>query len=310
MRVLVAAALAPFLEREVVPADVAVELLAEGAPIPAGDYAGLLPHVRHAVGAADLERLPELRVVANFGVGYDNIDVAAARTRGVAVSNTPDVLTSATAELTWALILAAARRVGEGERLVRSGGWTGWTPTQLVGMTLDGATLGIVGAGRIGREVGRRARAFGARVAYTSRSRHEEWEHETGARRLPLDELLAQSDVVSLHVALNEGTRGMIDAAALARMKPGAILINTSRGPIVDEDALADALEGGRLRAAGLDVYAREPEVPQRLRRLENAVLLPHLGSATEVARQGMWDLAWRNLLAGIRDEPIPNRVA
>lgn len=305
IRILVTDALEPFLRETQVPPDVVVELLPAEAPVPEGDYAGLLVHVARRIGAAELDRLPELRIVSNYGVGYDNIDVAAARERGVAVTNTPDVLTMATAELTWALILATARRLGEGERLVRSGEWRGWEPMQLLGTALNGKVLGLVGAGRIGREVGRRAGAFGMRVIYWGRTRRPEWEQETGATWTELDRVLAEADVVSLHVALTPETRCLIDRRALDLMKPSAILINTARGAVVDEEALIEALEAGRIRAAGLDVYAREPEVPERLRALENVVLLPHLGSATEEARWGMWRLAWENLLRGVRREPL-----
>ncbi len=309
MRVLVAASLAPFLAEVEPPADIAVELLGDDAPLPAGDYAGILPLLTRRLGAEELARLPRLRVIANYAVGYDNVDVAAARACGVGVSNTPDVLTAATAELTWALILAAARRLGEGERLARSGQWGGWAPTELLGMGLSGKLLGIVGAGRIGREVGVRARAFGMRVAYCSRSRPDAWERETGAVRRSLEALLAEADVLTLHVALAPETAGLIDRAALARMKPGAILINTARGGIVDEDALGVALASGRLRAAGLDVYTAEPRIPDALRRLESVVLLPHIGSATEEARRGMFRVAWENLLRGARGEPLLNPV-
>jgi glyoxylate reductase len=305
MRVLVASALAPFLAGEAVPHDVHVELLPEEAATPAGDYVGILPLLTRRLGEAEFDRLPALRVVANYAVGYDNIDIGAARRRGIAVSNTPGVLTGATAELTWALILAAARRVPEGERLVRSGDWMGWAPTQLLGMSLEGKTLGIVGAGRIGQEVARRAPAFGMRIIYWSRTRRPEWEARSGVEWRPLDELFAEADVVSLHVALGDGTERLVDARLIDRMKPTAILVNTSRGAVIDEDALIAALETRRIRAAALDVYAREPDVPARLRALDNVVLLPHLGSATEEARRGMWRLAWRNLMRGIRREPL-----
>lgn len=308
-RVLVSSQLEPFLADESVPPDVSVDLFSGGAPLPAGDYVGVLPLVSNAIGSAQLERLPALRVIANYGVGYDNIDVAAARRRGIAVSNTPEVLTEATAELTWALILAAARRLAEGEALARSGQWTGWTPTQLLGMSLGGKVLGIVGAGRIGREVGRRATAFGMRVVYWSRIRRQEWEREIGAERLDLADVLAAADVVSLHLALRAETERFIDARALERMKPGSILVNTARGGVVDEAALIGALESGHLRAAGLDVYAAEPHIPARLRALDNVVLLPHLGSATAEARHGMWKLAWENLLRGVRREPLVTPV-
>ncbi len=298
MKVLVAAPLEPFLRGAVIPPEIEVELLPEGAPLPEGDYAAVVPLLTRRLGEAELARLRGLRIVANFAVGYDNVDVAAARSRGIAVSNTPGVLTEATAELTWALILAAARRLPEGEALARGGAWGGWGPTQLLGMGLGGKVLGLLGAGRIARAVAGRAPAFGMRVRYWSRTRRPDWEAEAGAAWAERDELLAAADVVSLHLALSAETARIIDAAALARMKASAILVNTARGGLVDEAALVAALRAGRLRAAGLDVYALEPVVPAALRELPNVVLLPHIGSATEEARQGMWDTAWGNVLA------------
>lgn len=307
--VLVSGELEPFLRETTQPAEVDVDLLPPDRAIPEGDYVGIIPLLTRRISGPELDRLPALKVVANFAVGYDNVDLAAARARGVAVSNTPDVLTEATAELTWALILAAARRVGEGDRLVRSGRWQGWEPTQLLGTGLGGRTLGIAGAGRIGREVGRRAGAFGMSVAYWGRTRQPEWERETGAVRVEAVETLAErADVLSVHVASTAQTRRLIDGPLLDRMKAGAIVVNTARGDVVDEPALIERLEAGRLRA-GLDVYTGEPMVPERLRRLDNVVLLPHLGSATHEARKGMWDRAWANLLRGIRGEPLENPV-
>ena len=307
MRVLIAAEVEPFLRRTRVPlpADLGIELLPPSAPIPDGDFGGLLCLLTRRIGAPELDRLPSLRVVANMAVGHDNVDLAAARARGVRVSNTPGVLTEATAELTWTLMLAAARRIGEGERLVRSGEWAGWAPDQLLGTGLGGRLLGLVGAGRIGREVARRAGAFGMRVAYWGRSRREDWERAVDAEWVPeLERLAERADVLSVHVASTAATRGLIDGPLLDRMKHGAILVNTARGDIVDEAALIDRLERGRLRA-GLDVFAREPLVSDRLRQLDNVVLLPHLGSATLDTRQAMFDLALRNLLAGIRGEAL-----
>jgi glyoxylate reductase len=305
IRVLVAAEVELFLRQRDIPSDIAVDLLHPGEPIPQGDHEGILAVLTRRIGAPEMERLPRLRVVANMAVGYDNVDLDAAQNRGVLVSNTPDVLTGATAELTWALILAVARRVGEGERLVRAGAWTGWEPTQLLGTGLGGRLLGIVGGGRIGREVGRRAGAFGMRVAYWSRTRRLDWERETGAEHAPeLGDLAARADVLSIHLASTAGTRGLVDGAMLDRMPEGAILINTARGDIVDEPALVDRLEAGRL-LAGLDVFAAEPRVPDRLRTLDNVVLLPHLGSATRDTRQAMFDLAWDNLLRGLQGQPL-----
>ena len=243
--VLVAGEAAAFLEAVDIPPEVDVRILTGDEDVPEGPYAGILPVLTRRIGARELDRLPALRVVANMAVGYDNIDVAAARARDVRVTNTPDVLTGATAELAWALILAVARRVGEGERLVRSGGWTGWQPTQLLGTGLDGKVLGIVGAGRIGREVGRRAGAFGMGVAYWGRTRREAWERETGAEWVAdLGDLAEHADVLSVHVASTPETERIVDGPVLDRMRPGSILVNTARGDVVDEPALVERLLG------------------------------------------------------------------
>ena len=305
-RVLVSAEVEAFLRNVDVPDGIGVQLLDPEDDVPAGRFAGILPLLTREIGAPELDRLEGLRVVANMAVGHDNVDLDAARERGVRVTNTPDVLTDATAELTWALILAAARRLGEGERLVRAGEWTGWAPTQLLGTELTGRVLGIVGAGRIGREVGRRADAFGMDVAYWNRSARDDWAREVGARRAgSVAELAAGVDVLSVTVAATPETRHLIDADVLARLRDGAILVNTARGEVVDETALIRELETGRIRA-GLDVYEEEPRVPDRLRALDNVVLLPHLGSATERTRQAMFDLAWENLVRCVRgDEPV-----
>lgn len=253
---------------------------------------------------------PDLRVVSTFGVGYDHIDVPLCTSRGVLVGNTPDVLTEATAELTWALILAAARRVGEGERLIRSGApWHVW-PLFMLGVGLNGKTLGVVGFGRIGRAVARRAKAFGMRVVYFSRtSLPRDVEEAFGAEYRELDRLLGQSDVVTLHVSLGAETRHLIDGRRLASMKPTAILVNTSRGPVVDEEALAEALRERRILAAALDVYEREPQVHAGLIGLENVVLTPHIGSATEETRTAMGLLAAENLIDGVEGRLPPSVV-
>jgi glyoxylate reductase len=253
---------------------------------------------------------PELRVVANLAVGYDNVDVAAAAERGIVVTNTPDVLTDATADLTWALLLAAARRVVEGDALVRTGRWEGWSPTQLLGAPVSGRTLGIVGLGTIGAAVARRARGFGMTVLYHNRSANPGAEAELGARRVGLDELLATADVVSLHAPGGAATRHIIDAAALACMKPSAILVNTARGPLVDEAALVVALRDGVIAAAGLDVYEREPQLVEGLAALPNVVLAPHAGSATTEARGAMVRLCCQNILAVLDDRPPLTPVA
>ncbi len=216
------------------------------------------------------------------------------------------MLTEATADLTWALILAVSRRLVEAERLARSGRWTGWQPTQLLGIELGGRRLGLLGAGRIGQAVGRRAVPFGLEIAYWDRRAEPEFEAEVGAERIDsLAELLAGSDVVSIHLQLSEETRGLIGREAFSHMKESAILINTARGGIVDEEALCRALESGQLRGAGLDVYEGEPRIRECLRRLENVVLLPHIGSATEETRRRMFELAWANLMRGVRGAPL-----
>jgi len=243
---------------------------------------------------------PQLRIVANYAVGYDNIDVAACNRRQIAVSNTPDVLTEATADQAFALLLSVARRVREGHELVASGGWTGWQPLQLVGREVGGATLGIVGMGRIGRAVARRGAGFGMRLLYHNRRRDEAAEAELGARYVTLEELLAASDAVSLHAPLTEATHHLIDAAALARMKATAILVNTARGAVVDEAALVAALRDGTLWGAGLDVFEHEPAVHPGLLELPNVVLAPHLGSATESSRTAMARLASEAVLAAL----------
>ncbi|MBM3666079.1 MAG: D-glycerate dehydrogenase [Actinobacteria bacterium] len=248
---------------------------------------------------------PQLRSVSNVAVGYDNIDVPAASARGVLVTNTPGVLTEATADIALGLILAATRRLGEGERLIRSGAPWSWHMFFMLGSGLQGKTLGIVGLGGIGRAVARRARAFGMEIAYFARNRApEEVEAELSARPLGFEELLAEADVLSLHCPLSEETRHLIDAGALRAMKPSAYLVNTARGPIVDEAALVEALRSGEIAGAGLDVFEREPEVEPGLIELENAVLVPHLGSATEETRTAMAELAARNALAIAAGEP------
>lgn len=252
---------------------------------------------------------PTLRIVANFAVGYDNIDLEACRRRGVVVTNTPDVLTDATADLTWALILTAARRVLEGDRMVRGGQWTGWEPLQLLGLELRGASLGILGAGRIGTAVGLRAGGFGMNVLYTHPRDNALLEQRVAARRVPLDQLVAESDVLTLHIPMRPENHHLLNSQRLHNMKRGAILINTARGPIVDEAALVEVLRSGRLMAAGLDVYEHEPRLTPGLIGLPNVVLLPHLGSATNATRARMSEMAAENVLAVLNGAPAPNRI-
>jgi glyoxylate reductase len=251
----------------------------------------------------------DLRIVANVAVGYDNIDVPAARRRGIVVTNTPDVLTEAVAEFTWGLILAVTRRIPEGERLLRRGGWKGWALDFMLGSELRGKQLGIVGMGRIGMAVASRAPAFGMSVAHSTTEPVDPASY-AGAVPLPpsqpmsLDELLATSDVVTLHVPLTAATRHLIDRKALARMKRSAYLVNTARGPVVDEEALAWALGEHLIAGAALDVYEREPKVHPGLSAFENVVLAPHLGSATTETRTAMADLAARNVMAVLAGRP------
>lgn len=252
---------------------------------------------------------PALRIVANFAVGFDNIDLAACKQRGVRVTNTPGVLTDATADLAWTLILSAARRVVEGDRLMRSGAWTGWAPLQLLGLQLRGATLGLVGAGRIGTAVGLRSIGFGMNVVYADERPSAELEQRVGARRVDLNQVIATADVLSLHVPLTPQTRHLIGAAQLAAMKPTAILINTARGPIVDEAALVAALRDQRIAAAGFDVYEHEPRLTPGLAELPNVVLLPHLGSAATATRQKMSEMVAENVIAVLAGREPPNAV-
>jgi glyoxylate reductase len=253
---------------------------------------GLLALLTERVDAELLAAAPSLRVVANHAVGVDNVDVRACTARGVWVTNTPDAVTESTADLTWALILAVARRIGEGERLVRAGRFKAWAPTMLLGLELRGATLGIVGLGRIGEAVARRARGFGMQVLHT-----------TSRGGMPLEEMLARSDVVTLHCPLTAATRHLIDARRLAQMKRGALLVNTSRGSVVDEAALVASLEGGHLGGAGLDVYENEPSVHPGLIGREDVVLLPHLGSATHATRAQMATMALTDAARVLRGE-------
>ncbi len=253
---------------------------------------------------------PQLRVVANVAVGYDNVDVPACARRGVVATNTPGVLTEATADIALALILTVTRRLGEGERLVRARQEWSWSMFFLLGSGIQDKTLGIVGLGKIGQATARRARAFGMRVLYSAPRRADaEVEAELEAAYVPLDELLATADVVSPHCPLSAETRHLIDSTALDRMKPTAYLINTTRGPVVDETALAEALEEGVIAGAGLDVYEREPSVHPGLLERENVVLLPHLGSATVETRTAMGVLAARNAVAVLRGERPPTPI-
>jgi glyoxylate reductase len=301
--VLIAAEVRELLTAEQL-AGLAVTWLEADAATPRGDWVALVPLLSRWVGGTELKNLPQLKIVANVAVGYNNIDVVAAELRRVVVTNTPDVLTDATADLTWALILACARRLLAGVELIKSGQWTGWHPTQLLGMELRDRTLGLLGAGRIGQAVGRRGRAFGMPLLYASRTSKPEFEADTGAVRVELGRLFRESDVLSLHVPAVPELKGVVNAANLDRMKRGAILVNTSRGDLVREEDVAAALERGDLGAAGLDVYADEPAILPRLLAAPRAVLLPHLGSATLDTRRAMAGLALDNVRAVLAGRP------
>jgi glyoxylate reductase len=268
---------------------------------------GALTLLTDPIDGAVLDREPQLRVVSNFAVGFDNVDVAAATARGVAVCNTPGVLTDATADATWSLLMAASRRIVEGVDYVRAGKWKTWGPTLLLGQQVTGATLGIVGFGRIGREVAKRARGFDMDVVIYDTYRDEAAEQELGVRYMPLDELLSSSDFVTLHVALTAETRHLIGRRELGMMKPTAVLVNAARGPVVDTDALAWALEDGQIFAAGLDVTDPEPlSADHPLVGMPNCTIVPHTASATVQTRDAMATLAARNLLAVLNGETPP----
>jgi len=263
------------------------------------DADALLPTPRERVTEELLAAAPRLGVVASHSVGVDHIDLEACRRRGIRVTNTPDVLTEATADLAWALILAVARRIREGEALARSGTWDGWKPRELLGVSLAGRTLGIYGMGRIGRAVARRGEAFGMKVVA----------FDAGKSEGDFEEFLSNADVLSIHVPLTDATRGRFGEKEFLRMKEGAILVNTARGPIVDEDALVAALSSRRLRGAGLDVHAKEPAIHPGLLAFSNVVLLPHLGSATTETRLAMARLACEEIVRFARGEPALHPV-
>lgn len=271
---------------------------------------GLLCMITDRIDGDLLDQAPDLRMVANYGVGFNNIDIGAAAARGIQVSNTPGVLTDATADLTMALILAVGRRVVEGDAYTRQGRFQFWAPFHFLGHEITGKTLGIIGLGRIGAAVARRASGFEMPVLYHNRTRlPAEEEAAIGARYVDLDTLFRQSDFVSLHVPLSPDTRHLVGARELAAMKPGAYLINTARGPVVDESALLAALKGKQIAGAGLDVYEHEPALTQGLDALANVTLLPHMGSATKKTRRRMGAMAVENLVAGLEGRLPPNLV-
>ncbi len=276
------------------------------------NFDAVLPTVSDKLPAEIFPEQPQARIIGNFGVGFSHIDTEAAKQRGIAVTNTPGVLTDCTADIAMSLLLAVARRTGEGERQLRGGEWKGWCPTHMIGAKVTGKTIGIIGMGRIGKAMARRAHfGFGMKVVFFNRSRVDDEETRAmEAAQLPsIEAVLEQADFVSLHCPGGAENRNLINAERLGRMKNSAFLINTARGDVVDEGALADALENGVIAGAGLDVFAQEPHVPERLIRLENTVLLPHLGSATEETRVAMGMKVVDNITAFFAGEPIPDRV-
>jgi glyoxylate reductase len=271
---------------------------------------GLLCLLTDTIDADIMDANPDLKVIANFAVGFNNIDVAAATERKLPVTNTPGVLTETTADMAWALLMDAARRVSEGDRLVRTKSWNGWGPLQLLGADVSGGTLGLVGMGRIARAMAKRAIGFDMRILYWNRTRLETADERImGAEFVELDELLTLSDFLSLHVALTPETKHLIGATELAKMKSTAILVNTARGPVVDEQALVAALQTGTIAGAGLDVYEHEPALAPELYELENVVVAPHLGSATIGTRTKMGNMAANNCLSACRGTRPENLV-
>jgi glyoxylate reductase len=272
------------------------------------DAVGLVSLLTDRVDAALMDACPNLRVISQFAVGHNNIDVAAATERGIAVGNTPDVLTDATADMAFCLMMAAGRRLLESAATVPAGGWKTWEPTGFIGSDFMGKTVGVVGMGRIGQAFARRCHgAFGMEVLYTGRKDRPEIDAELGARRVDLDELLASSDFVSAHTALTDDTREMFNGDAFARMRPNAVFVNTARGEVVDQDALVQALREGEIFAAGLDVTTPEPlPTDHALLSLSNCIIAPHIGSATVESRNGMARIAASNLAAGLKGEALP----
>jgi len=274
------------------------------------DCEGILTLLTDKIDAEIMDKAPKLRIISNYAVGYDNIDVKSATQRGIMVTNTPGVLTETTADLAFALILATARRIVEADKFTRSGKWKSWGPMLFLGRDVYGATLGIIGLGRIGQAVARRAKGFNMKVIYYSRKRKEDVERELGVEYRELHSLLREADIVSIHTPLTEETYHLIGEKELSLMKPTAILINTARGAVVDQKALYKALKERRIFGAGLDVYEKEPiDADDPLMELDNVVLLPHIGSASVETRGRMARMAAENLLAGLRGEKPPNLV-
>lgn len=273
------------------------------------DKDGLLCLLADKIDREVIDAGNRLKVISAYAVGYDNIDVTYATRKGIMVTNTPDVLTDATAELAWALIFTCARRIAEADRFVRAGKFTIWGPQLMLGTDIHHKTLGIIGAGRIGQSVGQKAAGFNMRILYTGPQPRPDFQKSTGARRVTLTTLLKESDFVTIHTPLTAQTRHLIGRRELSLMKPTAYLINTSRGPVVDESALVEALKTKKIAGAGLDVYENEPKIHPGLLKLENVVLLPHIGSATKETREKMSLMAAENLMAGLKGKQPPNLV-
>lgn len=269
----------------------------------------LIPLLSDGIDKELINSAPKLKIIANYAVGYNNIDIAYARTKNIVVTNTPDILTPATADLTWALILSVSKRIVESDQFVRSGRFKGWEPELLLGGDVSGKTLGIIGAGRIGQAVARRALGFDMRILYTARQIKPDFEQQTKARFVPLSKLLENSDYISLHCPLSPRTHHLLDEDNIRRIKKGAYLINTSRGPVIDEKAMIHALREGRLAGAGLDVYEFEPQVSEELLTMPQVVLLPHVGSGTVETRAEMSRICARNIIAVLEGKEALNPV-
>ncbi|HOQ39473.1 MAG TPA: D-glycerate dehydrogenase [Fervidobacterium sp.] len=270
----------------------------------------MVAHLRDPIDAQFIQSLEKMKIIADYAVGYNNIDVQAATERGIYVTHTPGVLTEATADIAFALILAVARRIVESDRFVRDGKFVGWKPKLMLGYDLYGKTLGIVGMGRIGQAVARRALGFGMNIVYHNRNRlPQELETEFNAKYLSLDELISTSDFISLHTPLTKETFHMIDAEKISHMKPNAIIVNTARGPVIDEQALYEALKARKIAGAGFDVYENEPKLTPGLEKLDNVVLLPHIGSATYETREKMSQIVAINIIEALEGRIPPNLV-
>jgi len=251
-----------------------------------------------------IDQMPGCKIIANYAVGYNNIDIDYAKKKNIIVTNTPDVLTESTADLTMALVLSCARRLSEGEKLLRTKKFEGWKPKLLLGMELKNKTFGILGAGRIGSAVARRAKSFGTNIIYVDSNRNQKLEKETAAKKVSLNNLLEYSDILSVHLPLNSQTHHFLNQERLSQLKRNSILINTTRGEIIDEKALIQLLEGKRIMAVGLDVFENEPNINSELLKFQNVLVLPHLGSATKEARDGMADLAVKNVINVLNNKP------